>query len=282
MDRTRGCGTGYQCAYGSKEQNLWPVPQGLSMLQCLPFEAFSTRWLDSYREAWEREASPSSEELAFFDEALRRSGSILFAAYDERFLGHAACESRGNEKEAFCQLRVLPSLVSRSVEDLLLSSVLDLAVFRESKRIHFLHSSDATPSTDFFLRTGGTPAEDGSTIVFTTPSRARRLDTMGSFIDALIVTNIQMWHVQEQIYEPEIINALTKTETLHLLHRGTWLNLERNRCMDGLDSSLCGLLLPTRPDEENPTEPLQVLLERSRTAFHDFTRVTQADEQRYK
>jgi len=240
------------------------------MLQCLPFETFPSRWLDTYLEAWKREASPLPEELVFFDEALGTRGSVLFAAYDERFLGHAACKSRDDDGEAYCQLRVLPSMVSRSVEELLVSSVLDLAVSKGWKQIRFLHSAGATPTADSLLRSGGIRAEDGESILLTTPSRARRLETMGSFVDALIVTNIQMWHVQEQIYEPEILNALSKAETLHLLHRGTWLNLERNRCMDRLDSGLRGLLLPTAPDEENPGEPLEVLLEQSRASFQEF------------
>jgi hypothetical protein len=252
------------------------------MLQCLPSEAFPSRWCDAYLERWKREAIPTSEELAFFDEALSRSGSLLFAAYNEQFWGHAACEKRKSENAASCQLRVLPSLASRSVEELLLSSVLDLAISRGWTHIYFPHSSGATPSTDFFLRMGGSPADHANDIVFATPPRARRMDTMGSFIDALIVTNIQMWHVQEQIYEPEIINALSKDETLHLLHRGTWLNLERNRCIDSLDSGLHRLLLPSPSNEENRTESLQELIERSRSAFHEFRRATQADELRCK
>ncbi|MFH1011476.1 MAG: hypothetical protein V1784_09625 [bacterium] len=249
------------------------------MLQCLLSESFPSRWTDAYLEAWKREASPSAEELAFFDEAQGKSDSLLFAAYDERFLGHAACQSRDNENEALCQLRVLPALLSRSIEEQLLSSVFDLAVSRGWTPIYFLHSPEAMPTANFLLSLGGIPTGDSDAILLTIPTRARRLDTMGSFIDALIVTNMQMWHVQEQIYEPETIEALSKAETLHLLHRGTWLNLERNRCMDSLDKALGRILLPTLSEEEAPKEPLSALVERLRILLHDFVQTAEPEEQ---
>ncbi|MBM3324401.1 MAG: hypothetical protein FJY66_01900 [Calditrichaeota bacterium] len=240
------------------------------MLQCLFSESFPRHWTDVYLETWKREADPSPEELVFFDEALRSKDSLLYACYDERFLGHVACKSQSHENEVRCQLRVLPSLVSRGIEEQLLSSIFDLAVFKGWTHISFVHPPTATPTSDFLFHLGGISVNHSNEILLSTPQRPRRLDTMGSLTDALIVTNMQMWHVQEKIYEPETIEALSKAETLHLLHRGTWLNLERNRCMDSLDKALGRILLPTSSEKAFPEEPLSALLARSRALLHDF------------
>ncbi|MFP4528471.1 MAG: hypothetical protein ACLFQX_07975 [Candidatus Kapaibacterium sp.] len=74
-----------------------------------------------------------------------------------------------------------------------------------------------------------------------------RPETFGEFIDSLIITNIRMWHAQELVYETESLERLSRADMFDFLKQATWLNLERNRMMEGLDSQLAGAI-----EENNP------------------------------
>jgi len=245
------------------------------MLQCLFPEAFPQRRIVTYLDEWKKETHPSSEDIAFFDEASASSKSVLFAVYDERLLGHAACKDRNDAHEVPCQLRVLPSLANRGVETLLLSNLFDFAAFKRWTRLLVPCSPAAFPTPDFFLNSGGLAIDDGKMILLSPPVRAVRRDTVGSIVDDLVVTNIQMWHVQECLYEPESLNALSKSEMLHWLHRGTWLNLVRNRCIDNLDAALGRILLPAPSENASTNETtLSELLESAQASLAEFMTMT--------
>jgi hypothetical protein len=62
--------------------------------------------------------------------------------------------------------------------------------------------------------------------------------TPGEYIDALIISNIRMWHEQEVVYEIDTLKNLTLEKMFSFLKKATWLNLERNQQMDGLDWKL--------------------------------------------
>lgn len=68
--------------------------------------------------------------------------------------------------------------------------------------------------------------------------------TFGEWIDALIVQNLRMWHEQELVYETEALARLSEEELRGYLRRATWINLERNAAIDGLDAQLVGQLFP--------------------------------------
>lgn len=72
-------------------------------------------------------------------------------------------------------------------------------------------------------------------------------ETFGEFIDSLIITNIRMWHAQEIVYETETLAKLSREEMFDFLKQGTWLNLERNVAMDGLDAELAGHIWERSP-----------------------------------
>lgn len=80
--------------------------------------------------------------------------------------------------------------------------------------------------------------------------------TFGEFIDALIIANMRMWHAQEVVYETEKLNAMSREEMFDFLKQATWLNLLRNRAMDGLDASLTAEILKNKPDIERRDAPL--------------------------
>ncbi len=80
--------------------------------------------------------------------------------------------------------------------------------------------------------------------------------TFGEFIDALIIANMRMWHAQEVVYETETLNAMSREEMFDFLKQATWLNLLRNRAMDGLDASLTAEILKNKPDIERRDAPL--------------------------
>jgi hypothetical protein len=247
----------------------------MSVLQCLFPETFPQRWTDDYLDAWKKEACPSPDDIVFLEETSRSPRSLFFAAYDERLLGHAACKDQNDSDEVLCQLRVLPSLANRGVETLLLSNLFDLAAFKHWTHLLVPYSPTTFPTPDFFLNSGGLAIDGGKTILLSPPVRASRIDTVGSFVDELVVTNIQMWHVQECLYEPESLNALSKSEMLHLLHRGTWLNLVRNRCIDNLDAALGRILLPS-PSENAGADAITLseLLEHARASLVEFMTTT--------
>jgi hypothetical protein len=66
--------------------------------------------------------------------------------------------------------------------------------------------------------------------------------TFGEFIDSLIITNIRMWHAQEIVYEVETLEKLSKEEMFDFLKDATWLNLMRNKMMEGVELSFSSIL----------------------------------------
>ncbi len=69
----------------------------------------------------------------------------------------------------------------------------------------------------------------------------------GEYIDALIITNLRMWHAQEFFYELDLLKQLTKDEMYEKLRYGSWLNLQRNFQMDGLDAVFAASLATRHP-----------------------------------
>jgi hypothetical protein len=245
------------------------------MLQCLFPEAFPQRWTETYLATWKKKARPSSDDIAFFEEASAAPKCLFFAVYDEKLLGHTACRSQDGTNDAWFQMRVLPSFSDHGIESWLLSTLFDLAAFKHWAHLLVPCSDEAHPAADFFLSCGGLAMDGGKAILLNPPVRVSRIDTFGSFVDELIVTNIQMWHVQERLYEPESLNAMSRSDMLHLLHRGTWLNLVRNRCIDNLDATLNRMLQPSTPENETANEiPLVELLEHAKTHLVEFAILT--------
>jgi hypothetical protein len=77
-----------------------------------------------------------------------------------------------------------------------------------------------------------------------------RPQSFGQFIDALMITNMRMWHAQEFFYELDLLKQLSKEEMYDKLRFGSWLNLQRNIQMDGLDASLAARLNTMFPELE--------------------------------
>ncbi len=69
----------------------------------------------------------------------------------------------------------------------------------------------------------------------------------GEFIDALIITNLRMWHAQEFFYELDLLKKLDKDQMYEKLRYGSWLNLQRNFQMDGLDAVVAAHLAERHP-----------------------------------
>lgn len=80
--------------------------------------------------------------------------------------------------------------------------------------------------------------------------------TFGEWIDALIIQNLRMWHEQELVYETEALNRLTEEGLRGYLRRATWINLERNAAIDGLDARLVAGLFPKAAFEPSEARPL--------------------------
>ncbi|RMF36531.1 MAG: hypothetical protein D6747_00115 [Chlorobiota bacterium] len=79
--------------------------------------------------------------------------------------------------------------------------------------------------------------------------------TIGEMIDALIITNIRMWHEQEKFFDLEKLRALPCDQIVPLLTYTTRLNLLRNRAMDGVDALLAEQLSRRVPDILQPPPP---------------------------
>ncbi len=240
------------------------------MLQCLSFNTFPRRWYDAYRKNWKREVAFSPGELSFLTSSVKHNRPLLFVAYNEKLLGHAACKASIHADEAHCQFRILPSFAHRGVETFLLSNLFDIAILEGWTHLLISNLLTATPTPDFFLNSGASFTHDEKLISLQVPNRTSRRETIGSFIDELIVVNTQMWHVQECLYEPDTLDAMSKKEMLHLLHRGTWLNIIRNRAMDNLDTALRRLLLPVVMHQETEDIALNELLKRSEVLSQEF------------
>ncbi len=75
----------------------------------------------------------------------------------------------------------------------------------------------------------------------------------GEFIDALIITNLRMWHAQEFFYELDLLKKLDKDQMYEKLRYGSWLNLQRNFQMDGLDAVVAAQLAERHPSVMNQT-----------------------------
>jgi len=82
--------------------------------------------------------------------------------------------------------------------------------------------------------------------------------TFGEFVDALIITNIRMWHAQETIYEPDIWKRLSRENLIDFLKKSTWLNLQRNFQMDGLDGSVVEKIVEQHPNIERRDRPISM------------------------
>jgi hypothetical protein len=80
--------------------------------------------------------------------------------------------------------------------------------------------------------------------------------SFGEYIDALIIANLRMWHAQEIVYETETLTAMTHAQMFDFLKQATWLNLLRNRAMDGLDASLAAEIMKRNPAVERIDKPL--------------------------
>ncbi len=72
-------------------------------------------------------------------------------------------------------------------------------------------------------------------------------NSFGEFVDALIITNLRMWHAQEFFYELDLLRQLDKEQMFDKLKYGSWLNLQRNFQMDGLDATVAALLEQQHP-----------------------------------
>ena len=86
----------------------------------------------------------------------------------------------------------------------------------------------------------------------------------GEFIDALIITNLRMWHAQEFFYELDLLKKLSKDEMYDKLKYGSWLNLQRNFQMDGLDAVFAAQLAERHPNllaQQNETVDNELLWE---------------------
>ena len=82
--------------------------------------------------------------------------------------------------------------------------------------------------------------------------------SFGHFIDMLIIENIRMWHAQEIIYEPQIVENFSRDEMFAFLKKATWLNLRRNYAMDGLDNSLAEQIVKKHPNIERLDQPISM------------------------
>ncbi|GIV49623.1 MAG: hypothetical protein KatS3mg038_0144 [Candidatus Kapaibacterium sp.] len=82
-----------------------------------------------------------------------------------------------------------------------------------------------------------------------------RPHTIGEMIDALIITNIRMWHEQEKFFDLEKLRGLPCDRIVPLLTYTTRLNLLRNRAMDGVDALLADQLSRHFPEILQPTPP---------------------------
>lgn len=71
--------------------------------------------------------------------------------------------------------------------------------------------------------------------------------SFGEQIDALIITNIRMWHAQEVLFEEDTLAHLDKEGMFNTLKVATALNLERNVYMDGSDASFARTLEQRHP-----------------------------------
>ena len=80
--------------------------------------------------------------------------------------------------------------------------------------------------------------------------------TFGEFIDALIIANLRMWHAQEVVYETETLRAMTHAQMFDFLKQATWLNLLRNRAMDGLDATLAAEIMERNPTTKRMDKPM--------------------------
>jgi hypothetical protein len=63
--------------------------------------------------------------------------------------------------------------------------------------------------------------------------------SLGEIFSLLAETNCKLWHVQEKVYEFEIIPANEKDNVVKEL---AILNLERNQCIDEMDKTLVSLI----------------------------------------
>jgi hypothetical protein len=71
--------------------------------------------------------------------------------------------------------------------------------------------------------------------------------SFGAYIDALIITNMRMWHAQEGLYELDVLDSMTKDQMFSVLKKASWLNIERTKFMDGTDASLVEMLERLHP-----------------------------------
>jgi hypothetical protein len=63
--------------------------------------------------------------------------------------------------------------------------------------------------------------------------------SLGEIFSLLADTNCRLWHVQEKVYEFELVPAEEKNDVVKQL---AILNLERNKCIDEMDKTLVSLI----------------------------------------
>jgi hypothetical protein len=80
--------------------------------------------------------------------------------------------------------------------------------------------------------------------------------SFGEYLDSLIITNIRMWHEQEKIYEMETLRKMGKNEMFDFLKKATWLNLQRNISIDGLDGTFASKIMEKNPDINRKDSPI--------------------------
>jgi hypothetical protein len=82
--------------------------------------------------------------------------------------------------------------------------------------------------------------------------------SFGEYVDSLIITNIRMWHEQEKIYEMKTLRKMRKNEMFDFLKKATWLNLQRNVSIDGLDGTLAAKVMERNPDIKRKDLPISM------------------------
>jgi len=74
--------------------------------------------------------------------------------------------------------------------------------------------------------------------------------SIGEWIDILIIRNIRMWHLQERVYHLENLFKEDRHGLETYLKDATWMNLQRNFAIDNLDSSYVKFIFGSIPKIE--------------------------------
>lgn len=71
--------------------------------------------------------------------------------------------------------------------------------------------------------------------------------SLGEWVDILIIRNIRMWHLQERVYHLENLFKEDRNGLESYLKDATWMNLQRNFAIDNLDSAYVEHIFGTIP-----------------------------------